>query len=1580
MRKKILFILILFITPTLGTSTPITHTRATDSYDKNISFPSNISIKGTSYQNKQPDHTMILREYNDIEKTGWLDPYFYLAAYWAPTIYQDTDDTYYKGDYITNFDFDGDWVGNNNWENLDNYDNIWAYVYYAVIETETHYFIFYMFFHPRDWNDIPDAGIGEHENDMEGAMIVITKDGSKYGSFLLMETRAHLDFYQYSNDPNIGSGSDDIDGGVIFDGNRPTVSIEAKGHGVYAWDGTDFPGGDGVVYRYYSNVSQFPENGNDRNVTYALIPILKSLWPRRYNIGDGLTYDVPFYYQGARFSFVNQIPEAFDGDTNVADAANPPWGMDDGDDGNVYKGDWFLDCAYTVNTHLSIPYTFSLNYDYNPYLNESGPEFNYPTITIYEPNAGSYIDSRSVTISWEVSDESPLFSLEVSVNGTTYYNSPTLGYNSITITLPSDGLYQLNITAVDYWGNYRKVLRTFIVDTTPPVPEILSPTNNSYLNTSNVEVSWNITDNIEFDHVDLYIDDTYDSTYYQAEYNITLLFEDGEHKIEIIAYDMAGNYNSDAVYIKIDTTPPSIAITSPENDTYTSNTTITIYWDASDNMNLTRFDVYRNNTKIAELDATENSYSLTLSEGDYIIKVVAYDYVQHTNFSEILIHVDLSDPYVQIYQPNNNSYVTTTFTLKWTASDNYGLDYFEIYLNSSLIDTLEGSIREYNVTLPSLGSFIVRVIGYDIVGHNSFSEIVVYLDDSPPVIEYCLDNCTIFYSDTVFINWTIHDDHEVAHRYIKVDSNDYVEIYKDNITLILEDGEHNIYVKAVDSAGNIAIKMLVIYVDTKPPSLYVIKPENNTYYNSPTIPISWSASDECGIDRSVIRIDSSAEYTVYNYSIAVTLEDGQHTITITVYDIANRTDIKTVIIIVDTAPPVLILSAPENNTKHMHNITIAWESSDDLSDIYEIAIIINDTTTYTTTNPIGNTTLFLDPGVYEIKVVSTDNANNSNSVMVVIYIVQIDIISPSPYENISSQQILLYWKTMYIDYINVYLNGSEVGTIDASLGYTSITLPSEGFWEISICDSNQIEFSSSVIIQADWTIPVIEYVDYEQLVNVSEVSIGWCAYDAVSGIAVVHVIVNDSEAYSGRDNETTLSLDEGFWFISIVVMDYANNTATENISITVDLTAPSVILYPADSSVINNTFVEISWVVNDEISGVESIIIFFDGDEILETRNDSSIVINVTDGEHIISLRATDIAGNSILVSHKIFVSAPSVLVVSGISNQSYVNNGTIEISWWLYNGEIMEQYLYVDDQEYNITSNYSVLFLDEGVHKIKIVVRDDEGSITSKTYLLYIDLTPPTLSILSPANNSIINKTRIDLILNLTENMEIDKIIINVNGRMLNTTNLRVSLELDEGDNIIEVWAFDRAGNYDLDKLILRVDTIAPYVKIVEPKNGTTFNESNITLSWYVKENIEIKKIEILLNGMLIESLEQNTSAVILLLNNTENIIIVRVYDIAGNIGKDHIIVFLNISTSPTTSTAQTAFLQNVPRYNYYVSAVLIPAMFIIVFILAARRRKQHIIEHIEEESIDLEVSEIEDVFQEYDSYFSENSDDTAT
>ncbi|MGH9554424.1 MAG: hypothetical protein ACRD2Y_01255, partial [Terriglobales bacterium] len=62
-----------------------------------------------------------------------------IAERFAPVLYKrlagTADD--HRFDYPTNFDFDGDWVGNNNWQNAgDAKYKLWSFVYYSVIEGE----------------------------------------------------------------------------------------------------------------------------------------------------------------------------------------------------------------------------------------------------------------------------------------------------------------------------------------------------------------------------------------------------------------------------------------------------------------------------------------------------------------------------------------------------------------------------------------------------------------------------------------------------------------------------------------------------------------------------------------------------------------------------------------------------------------------------------------------------------------------------------------------------------------------------------------------------------------------------------------------------------------------------------------------------------------------------------------------------------------------------------------------------------------------------------------------------------------------------------------------------------------------------------------------------------------------------------------------------------------------------------------------------------------------------------------------------------------------------------------------------
>jgi hypothetical protein len=320
------------------------------------------------------------------------DPYGPLAEHYAPWIAQETWFTP-KADYLARFDYDGDWRGDNNWEDLET-GSSQAYVYYAAMETETHWFLVYNFYHPRDYSDKCVAGTC-HENDNEGLIMTIAKDGSQYGRLQTMETLAHNNVYSFRADNRIKDGVHDIDGDIEWVGSHPVAFIESGGHGVYASTTrharfgvkNQFTAGTGVTF-VYKGKAERPRYANDREVGYELLPIYEQWWKKADPSGGWResTFDEFFTYQpqgGRPSAAFPTIPGTFLGRKQSSNKAKPFWGWHDNltlKKNVLSVGQWALDPAYAVSRDLRFPEgeRFSLDYIYNPYLDlgSKGPASN----------------------------------------------------------------------------------------------------------------------------------------------------------------------------------------------------------------------------------------------------------------------------------------------------------------------------------------------------------------------------------------------------------------------------------------------------------------------------------------------------------------------------------------------------------------------------------------------------------------------------------------------------------------------------------------------------------------------------------------------------------------------------------------------------------------------------------------------------------------------------------------------------------------------------------------------------------------------------------------------------------------------------------------------------------------------------------------------------------------------------------------------------------------------------------------------------------------------------------------------------
>jgi hypothetical protein len=328
-----------------------------------------------------------------------------IAAHFAPIIHQGLNGKP-RFDFITNFDFDGDWRGDNNWQNADNQAYpLRAYVYYAVIETDTHYYVHYALFHPRDYkgglfqswllaeamrqaqermkNGLPpeaeDLSLS-HENDMEGCLVVAEKRQQNMDEAIVVyvETLAHSTYNLYRAPNELTS----IGYVVQVEGSHPVLFCEPKGHGLFAYTGKSNQLKDatrGTLIYSYTGQPDDPDQAQDKKVGYRLIPIHGTLWQRaRANASE--TYGVTVDYGSVTVkvmendkSVEKQIPigtlgAAFLGVVGAPNKARPPWAWYDYRERQPLRGEFFFDPAGLIKRHFYLYNTWSTTYVHHPFL------------------------------------------------------------------------------------------------------------------------------------------------------------------------------------------------------------------------------------------------------------------------------------------------------------------------------------------------------------------------------------------------------------------------------------------------------------------------------------------------------------------------------------------------------------------------------------------------------------------------------------------------------------------------------------------------------------------------------------------------------------------------------------------------------------------------------------------------------------------------------------------------------------------------------------------------------------------------------------------------------------------------------------------------------------------------------------------------------------------------------------------------------------------------------------------------------------------------------------------------------------
>lgn len=275
-----------------------------------------------------------------------------LLERWAPVFAQETSPEHPEWDRPIALNFDGDWNATNNWRSAGSLRPVPpAVVHGAAILSETHAYLSYTLFYPRDWATPFCVSVVCHDNDLE-SLLVVTERGAS-GRLVLVESKAHHGY------PAARAGELTLAGA-----GRPLFRIESEGHGIY-------PVTRQGSIRHENVVRLVPALEREAGaVPYELVSLRDTLWARRARGQDTLWHDEKsFGFRGMRVGRLGAGIGAELAQSEYQGGVRPPWGVKASPGA---RGDWFLDPAMmTLARH---PDAFadgaSQNYVFNPFLDD----------------------------------------------------------------------------------------------------------------------------------------------------------------------------------------------------------------------------------------------------------------------------------------------------------------------------------------------------------------------------------------------------------------------------------------------------------------------------------------------------------------------------------------------------------------------------------------------------------------------------------------------------------------------------------------------------------------------------------------------------------------------------------------------------------------------------------------------------------------------------------------------------------------------------------------------------------------------------------------------------------------------------------------------------------------------------------------------------------------------------------------------------------------------------------------------------------------------------------------------------------
>ncbi|EDF5114196.1 Ig-like domain repeat protein [Salmonella enterica] len=805
---------------------------------------------------------------------------------------------------------------------------------------------------------------------------------------------------------------------------------------------------------------------------------------------------------------------------------------------------------------------------------------------------------------------------------------------------------------------------------------------------------------------------------------------DGSYQLAVVVEDLAGNVKESAPFeVRIDTTTTINNIvllndTGVQNDQLTNVAKPSFRIDVPGDVVQVRvtldgganWNVIRKNADGQWIFDSPN----TLVDGTYTLRVEATDEAGNIANKDLVFNIDtnIQVPTIALDAGQdtgaNTADIITNISRPTFTIGNVDPDVIKVVV------TIDG--HDYNATkvgagwqftpgnaIPD-GSYNITVTVEDKAGNTATSKPLPVVIDTTAEIESVtlvtdsgdsdVDNITKV--DKPQFSIVTADD--ITHVRVKIDNAaNWIELTKGgdgrwifNVGSALPDGQHTLLVDVTDIAGNVAQETLQFTIDTtlREPTI-VLDPthdtgddtnDNLTRINKPVFIIGNVDND---VSHIVVHIDGR-DYTIENTGGNLTftpdqpLSDGQHTISVTVTDIAGNTKTSAELRIeIDTQVQIDSVTLTTDSGVNDHdNVTNATRPSFEIAtpdDVTSVLVSFDGVNwTPISKNAAGQWEFTagsaLPDGHYTLHVQATDRAGNTaNSTLGFTVDTQIDGLSVVMLDdagkdstdgitNITSPRFEISAREP-LQSVTVILNGKS-STLTQGAGnkwlFTPDTPLVDGTYKIEIVAEdiagNKISKEVSFTIDTIVSDPSIDLLDADDT--------GESAVDNITSVTTPRFVIGNVPAdidtvviringvsYPVTANGNNLwefqvpvALNDGVYEAVVVFRDIAGNTSETKLPFTIDTTTSvSVRMEPA-SDTGNSNSDNLTNKQNPKFEGtaepnaklVITIVDDKSGREVLKQTitvgadGNWSVTPNILpDGMYTINVVATDVAGNT---------------------------------------------------------------------------------------------------------------------------------------------------------------------------------------------------------------------------------------------------------------------------------------------------------------------------------------------------------------